>query len=158
MFFHFPLKFVQPSFCVYCVAYVVSCFSNSSLLCLGPQLEVLAHDAGSCFVSHCGWNSTLEAISLGVPVVAIPQFLDQIVNAHFVEHNWNVGVVCKADENGFTCSDELERSINEVMHGVNGEEIKRNVVRWKELAKEAISEGGSSDKCIEEIIAELVRA
>lgn len=123
-----------------------------------PQLEVLAHDAVGCFVSHCGWNSTLEAISLGVPVVAIPQFLDQIVNAHFVEHDWNVGVVCKADENGFTCSDELERSINEVMHGVNGEEIRRNVVRWKELAKEAISERGSSDKCIEEIIAELVRA
>ncbi|KAL3513930.1 hypothetical protein ACH5RR_026647 [Cinchona calisaya] len=110
-----------------------------------PQLEVLSHEAVGCFVSHCGWNSTMEAISFGVPVVAIPQFLDQIINAHFVEQVWKVGVVSKADENGFACGDELERCITEVMEGVRGHEIKRNAIRWKELAKEAISEGGSSD-------------
>lgn len=121
-----------------------------------PQLEVLSHDAVGCFVSHCGWNSTMEAISFGVPVVAIPQFLDQIINAHFVEQVWNVGVVCKADENGFTCGNELEKCIKEVMQGVKGEEIRRNSIRWKELAKEAISEGGNSDKCIDVMISELV--
>ena len=98
----------------------------------------------------------MEAISFGVPVVAIPQFLDQIINAHFVEQVWKVGVVAKADENGFTSGDELERCIAEVMEGVRGHEIKRNAIRWKELAKEAISEGGSSDKCIDEMISELL--
>ena len=38
-----------------------------------PQLEVLAHKAIGCFMTHCGWNSTLEALSLGVPMVAMPQ-------------------------------------------------------------------------------------
>ncbi|CAI9116494.1 OLC1v1017656C1 [Oldenlandia corymbosa var. corymbosa] len=123
-----------------------------------PQLEVLAHDSVGCFVSHCGWNSTMEAISFGVPVVAIPQFLDQIINAHLVEHVWRVGVVCKADEsNGFICGEELERSIKEVMNGSKGEEIRKNARYWKELAKEAVSENGSSDKCIDEMVVELVK-
>ncbi|KAK4435692.1 UDP-glycosyltransferase 74E2 [Sesamum alatum] len=41
-----------------------------------PQLEVLAHDAIGCFITHCGWNSTLEALSLGVPMVAVPWWSD----------------------------------------------------------------------------------
>lgn len=37
-----------------------------------PQLEVLADEVVGCFVTHCGWNSTLEALSLGVPMVGMP--------------------------------------------------------------------------------------
>jgi UDP:flavonoid glycosyltransferase YjiC (YdhE family) len=42
-----------------------------------PQLQVLAHKSVGCFMTHCGWNSTLEALSLGVPMVAMPQWTDQ---------------------------------------------------------------------------------
>ncbi|KAK6151410.1 hypothetical protein DH2020_014045 [Rehmannia glutinosa] len=42
-----------------------------------PQLEVLAHEAVGCFITHCGWNSTLEGLSLGVPMVAMPQWTDR---------------------------------------------------------------------------------
>ncbi|KAL0361924.1 UNVERIFIED_CONTAM: Crocetin glucosyltransferase 2 [Sesamum radiatum] len=120
-----------------------------------PQLAVLAHDAVGCFVSHCGWNSTMEAISLGVPVVAMPQFLDQMTNAHFVEHVWRVGIKPKTDENGLAPSEEIETCIDEIMQGERGREIKKNAARWSALAKEAIDEGGSSDKCIDDIIAQL---
>jgi pathogen-inducible salicylic acid glucosyltransferase len=120
-----------------------------------PQLEVLAHHAIGCFVSHCGWNSSMEAISFGVPVVAMPQFLDQTINAHFIEQVWGVGLVPRADENGLTFSDEINRCITEVMQGNAGQEIRKNATRWKELAKEAISEGGSSDTCILEIVSEI---
>ncbi|KAK4389988.1 UDP-glycosyltransferase 74G1 [Sesamum angolense] len=120
-----------------------------------PQLAVLAHDAVGCFVSHCGWNSTMEAISLGVPLVAMPQFLDQMTNAHFVEHVWRVGVKPKTDENGLAPREEIETCIDEIMQGERGREINKNAAHWKALAKEAIDEGGSSDKCIDDIIAQL---
>ena len=42
-----------------------------------PQLEVLAHKASGCFMTHCGWNSTLKALSLGLPMVAMPQWKNQ---------------------------------------------------------------------------------
>nr|QHB93528.1 AU1 [Ilex asprella] len=121
-----------------------------------PQLEVLAHQAVGCFISHCGWNSTAEAISFGVPMVAMPQFLDQMTNAHFVEQVWGVGVKPKADEKGLTNSLEIGECINLIMNGERGQEIKKKAIRWKELAKQAIDEGGSSDKYIDEIVARLV--
>ncbi|XP_057794751.1 mogroside IE synthase-like [Salvia miltiorrhiza] len=120
-----------------------------------PQLAVLAHEAVGCFVSHCGWNSTLEAISLGVPMVAMPQFLDQMTNAHLVEHVWKVGIKAKTGDGGFSWSEEIRACIEVIMLGERGREIMANVCRWRALAKEAVDEGGSSDVCIHEIIAKL---
>lgn len=123
-----------------------------------PQLEVLAHPSIGCFVSHCGWNSTMEAISFGVPVVAMPQFLDQIVNAHLVEQKWEVGLQPKADEEGLTHSDEISRCIEQVMEGDGRDGFRKKAVHWKKLAMEAISEGGSSERFILEIVSELETA
>ncbi|KAF8377965.1 hypothetical protein HHK36_031354 [Tetracentron sinense] len=123
-----------------------------------PQLEVLAHHAVGCFITHCGWNSTVEALSFGVPMVGMPQFLDQMTNAHFVEKVCGVGVKPRVDEKGLASREEIDRCIKEVMQGEKGEEIKRNATMWKELAKEAVNEGGSSDKYIDEIIDRLMSA
>ncbi|GMY32906.1 UDP-glycosyltransferase 74E2-like [Fagus crenata] len=123
-----------------------------------PQLEVLAHKAVGCFMSHCGWNSTLEALSLGVPMVAMPQWSDQATNAKFIVDVWKVGVKIKVDEKGIATKKEIELCIREVMEGERGKEMKRNPVRWKELAKEAIHEGGSSDKNIEEFVTSFTHS
>lgn len=123
-----------------------------------PQLEVLAHHALGCFITHCGWNSTVEAISFGVPMVGMPQFLDQMTNAYFVEKVWAVGVQPKVNGNNLATREEIDRCISEVMHGERAEEIKTNAKQWKEFAKEAVDEGGSSDKYINEIIARLTGA
>ncbi|RVW74701.1 mogroside IE synthase [Vitis vinifera] len=120
------------------------------------QLEVLAHKAVGCFMTHCGWNSTLEALSLGVPMIAMPRFSDQTTNAKFVEDIWQVGVRVKADEKGIVKREEIEMCLSEIMEGERGYEMKRNAARWKELAKEAVNEGGSSDKNLEEFVAELL--
>ena len=64
------------------------------------QLELLAHQATGCFVTHCGWNSTLESLSLGVPVVCLPQWADQLPDAKFLDEIWDVGVWPKEDEKG----------------------------------------------------------
>ncbi|KAI3930335.1 hypothetical protein MKW92_050002 [Papaver armeniacum] len=120
------------------------------------QLEVLAHKAVGCFVTHCGWNSTLEALSLGVPMVAMPQWTDQTTNAKCIEDMWRVGVRAKIDDNGMVNRQNSEKSIKEVMEGERRELIKKNSVRLQELAIEAVDEGGSSDKNIEEFASKIL--
>lgn len=119
------------------------------------QLQVLSHKAVGCFVTHCGWNSTLEALSLGVPMVAVPQWTDQSTNAKFVTDVWGVGIRVKVDPKGFFTRQEVELCVRQVMHGERGLDIKRNSAKWKVLAKEAVDEGGSSDKKIDEFVAQL---
>ncbi|KAM4113650.1 hypothetical protein ACJW30_04G011600 [Castanea mollissima] len=119
------------------------------------QLEVLAHKAIGCFMTHCGWNSTLEALSLGVPMVAMPQWTDQRTNAKFIVDVWKVGVKIKLDEKGLANKEEIELCLREIMEGESGKEMKKNSVKWKKLAIEAMVEGGSSDKNIEEFVEKL---
>ncbi|KAG4206603.1 hypothetical protein ERO13_A03G017400v2 [Gossypium hirsutum] len=120
------------------------------------QLEVLAHQAVGCFVTHCGWNSTLEGLSLGVPMVCVPQWSDQPTNAKFLAHVWKVGVRAKQDQ-GIVTREELGNCLREVMIGERSGEIKSNASKWKELAKRAVSVGGSSDRNIDEFIAKLLK-
>ncbi|XP_050235949.1 UDP glycosyltransferase 9-like [Mercurialis annua] len=119
------------------------------------QLEVLAHKSVGCYITHCGWNSTLEALSLGVPMVAMPNWTDQTTNAKFVADVWKVGVRVKVDEEGIVTKDAIENCIREVMDGEIGNEMRMNSEKWKKLAKEAIDEGGSSHNNIEEFVAKF---
>nr|POE57280.1 udp-glycosyltransferase 74e2 [Quercus suber] len=68
-----------------------------------------------------------------------------------------VGVRIKLDERGIATKEEIEFCIREVIEEERGKEMRMNSVKWKELAKEAMDEGGSSDKNIEEFVAELAR-
>ena len=121
-----------------------------------PQLEVLSHKAVGCFMTHCGWNSTLKALSLGVPMVVMPQWSDQATNSKCVMDVWKVGIRVKVDDKGMVKREEIELCINEVM-GEKREEMKRNALKWNKLATEALDEGGSSDKNIEEFVAKIVQ-
>ncbi|XP_057948723.1 UDP-glycosyltransferase 74B1 [Malania oleifera] len=118
------------------------------------QLEMLAHRAVGCFVTHCGWNSILEGFSTGVPMVAVPQWADQFTNAKFVAEIWGVGVRAKEEE-GVVRREQLVFCLKDVMEGERSKEIRRNVGKWRELAKRAVSDGGSSDKCINIFVEHL---
>ncbi|XP_010434952.1 PREDICTED: UDP-glycosyltransferase 75D1-like [Camelina sativa] len=111
------------------------------------QFRVLNHRSIGCFVTHCGWNSTLESLVAGVPVVAFPQWTDQMTNAKLLEDCWKTGVrvMEKKDDEGVVLveSEEIRRCIEEVMEG-KAEEFRGNAARWKDLAAEAVREGGSS--------------
>ncbi|KAG4202248.1 hypothetical protein ERO13_A05G319100v2 [Gossypium hirsutum] len=120
------------------------------------QLEMLAHRTVGCFVTHCGWNSTLEGLSLGVPMIGVPKWTDQLTDAKFVEEIWEIGVRAKEDKVGVVRKDELLRCLKEVMEGEKSKEIKRNANKWRDSAMKAINEGGSSDKCINEFVQHLM--
>lgn len=120
------------------------------------QIEVLSSDSIGCFLSHCGWNSTVEALSLGIPMVVMPQWTDQTMNAKLVQDVWKIGIRVKFDEGlGFVGREEIAGCIKEVMEGEKGKEMKRNALRWKDLAKEAVSEGGTSDRCIDAFVSKF---
>ncbi|KAL0395300.1 UNVERIFIED_CONTAM: UDP-glycosyltransferase 75C1 [Sesamum latifolium] len=120
------------------------------------QLEVLTHPSLGCFVTHCGWNSTLESISCGVPVVAFPHWTDQGTNAKFIEDVWRTGVRLRVTEDGMVESAEIRRCVEEVMDG--GEksiELRENAEKWKGLAREAMEESGSSNTNLKAFLEEV---
>lgn len=119
------------------------------------QLEVLAHESVGCFVTHCGFNSTLEALSLGVPMVAMPQWTDQRTNAKYVEDVWEVGKRARPDEKGVVRREVIQLCIRDVMEERKGKQMKKNAIKWRNLAKDAVSEGGSSDTNIDEFVSKL---
>ncbi|CAN0890738.1 Mogroside IE synthase [Linum grandiflorum] len=121
------------------------------------QLDVLAHPSIGCFLTHCGWNSTLEALTLGVPMVAIPAWADQPTNAKFVSDVWHVGARARADmADDVISKEEIGHRIIEVMDGESGEEMRRNAKKWSTLAKEAIGDCGSSERNVQEFVTALV--
>ncbi|XP_017970311.1 PREDICTED: UDP-glycosyltransferase 75B1 [Theobroma cacao] len=110
------------------------------------QVEVLNHRAVGCFVTHCGWNSTLEGLVAGVPMIALPQFADQMTNAKLVDEVWETGVRVKVNEGTAVAEkEEIRRCLEMVMgNGQKGEELIRHVKKWRGLALEATNQGGSS--------------
>ncbi|CAI9117536.1 OLC1v1018936C1 [Oldenlandia corymbosa var. corymbosa] len=126
------------------------------------QLEVLNHHSLGCFLTHCGWNSTLESIVSGAPVVAFPYWTDQGTNAKLIEDVWKTGIRVRPsgqdeEEGGGSIvkSDEIVRCIEMVMDGgENGMTLRKNVKKMKELGREAMEEGGSSEKNLKAFLAE----
>ncbi|KAJ0042059.1 hypothetical protein Pint_19026 [Pistacia integerrima] len=57
-----------------------------------PQQKVLEHPSIACFMSHCGWNSTMEGVSNGIPFLGWPYFADQFHNENFIWNVWRVGL------------------------------------------------------------------
>ncbi|XP_057966002.1 UDP-glycosyltransferase 84B2-like [Malania oleifera] len=114
-----------------------------------PQAEVLAHPAVACFVTHCGWNSTLEAVAAGVPVVAYPQWSDQPTNAKVLVDGLGVGVRLRPDRDGVVGSEELERCVEEIMGGERAAVYRKKAEELKEATQRAVAGGGSSDKNIQ---------
>ncbi|GAB4825783.1 hypothetical protein Ancab_008659 [Ancistrocladus abbreviatus] len=123
-----------------------------------PQLEVLANKAVGCFLTHCGWNSTLEGLCLGVPMIAMPQWADQMTNAKLIQDVWKVGIRVKFDhERGIVTGEEIMNCIIEVMCGGSAEEMRVNAKRLRHIEKKAISEGGSLDKNINKFVSDLAK-
>lgn len=116
------------------------------------QVEVLSNPSLGCFVTHCGWNSSFESLVSGVPVVAFPQRSDQCTNAKLIEDMWKTGVRVAPNEEGVVVGEELKRCLDLVM---GSEEMRSNAMKWKDLAREAVSEGGSSDNNLKAFLDEL---
>jgi UDP:flavonoid glycosyltransferase YjiC (YdhE family) len=83
-------------------------------------------------------------------MVAMPRSADQLTNARYVESAWKIGVRIQSNENDFVTREEVDGCIKEVMSGERKEEFHTNARKFMKMAKEAMQEGGCSDKNISE--------
>ncbi|PIN26572.1 UDP-glucuronosyl and UDP-glucosyl transferase [Handroanthus impetiginosus] len=96
-----------------------------------PQAKILGHSSIGGFVSHCGWNSLMESIEFGVPIIAMPMHLDQPMNARLVAE-LGVGVEVKRDDEGWLQRDGISKVVNDVLFGKTGESLRRKVGELRE--------------------------
>ncbi|XVF08961.1 hypothetical protein REPUB_Repub07fG0049600 [Reevesia pubescens] len=117
-----------------------------------PQEKVLAHPSIACFLSHCGWNSTMESISMGVPLLCCPFFADQPHNRSYICDVWKIGLPLIHNENGIITRHEISAKIKTL---ISSDGIKANVLHLKEVARKSINEGGSSFKNFKSFIEHI---
>jgi pathogen-inducible salicylic acid glucosyltransferase len=89
-------------------------------------------------------------------MLAVPQWSDQPTNSSYVAGKWKTGLRLNKRSNGLVGKEEVEKCTRMVMESQLGAELRRNALRWKELSREAMVEGGSSDKNIEEFVKEII--
>lgn len=115
-----------------------------------PQEEVLAHDAIGGFLTHSGWNSTLESIVAGLPMICWPQFADQQTNSRYVSEVWRIGLDMKD-----VCDREtVAKMVNDVMENRRNE-LMGSVIETAKSAISSVEEGGSSYFDLERMISDI---
>lgn len=119
-----------------------------------PQIPILSHLSTRGFLSHCGWNSTLESISLGIPMIAWPVFAEQKINKILLVDQFKVAIEAKMDRDGFVRREEVERAVRELMDEGGGMAVRERARELKEKAMSALAEGGSSYKAMADAVSD----
>nr|CAB3447006.1 unnamed protein product [Digitaria exilis] len=117
-----------------------------------PQEAVLRHEAVGVFLTHSGWNSTLESLSAGVPMLSWPFFSEQLTNCLYKCAEWGVAMEVGDDVR----RDVVERRIREAMGGEKGREMRERALEWKEAAARATRPGGSSFANLDRLINDVL--
>ncbi|XP_008789832.2 UDP-glycosyltransferase 71K1-like [Phoenix dactylifera] len=123
-----------------------------------PQKEILAHEAVGGFVTHCGWNSTLESLWFGVPMLGWPLYAEQHMNAFEMERMLGVAVQLKVDRRGggYVGAEELERGVRCLMgDSEEGRKVRAKVEEIRLAIKNAIGKGGSSYISLEQLAEDM---
>ncbi|KAI4979529.1 hypothetical protein ZWY2020_016282 [Hordeum vulgare] len=127
-----------------------------------PQLAILSHRAVGGFVTHCGWNSLLESVAHGVPVVTWPQFGDQFLNERLAVDVLGIGVPVTPLDDGkavdHVARGHIARAVSELMGGgAAAEERRRKCNVYGERAHGAMAKGGSSHENLTLLLHSFMR-
>ncbi|XP_054787833.1 probable UDP-glucosyl transferase 73B6 [Prosopis cineraria] len=130
-----------------------------------PQGLILNHPATGGFLSHCGWTSLTEAVSAGVPLMTWPMFAEQFYNEKLVTQVHGFGVEVGAEEWTRTPYDvmqkvvsrvKIENAVRRLMDGGDeADEVRRKAREMRDRAREAVEEGGSSQRNLTALIEDL---
>lgn len=124
-----------------------------------PQVPILGHEATGGFLSHCGWNSTLESITHGVPMIAWPLYAEQKMNAALLTEEIAIAVRAKetvvsavAGGRKIVKKEEVERVVRLVMEGEEGKAMRSKANELKKSAAKALKLGGSSYDLVSSVV------
>lgn len=128
-----------------------------------PQVKILIHPSTGGFMTHCGWNSVLEALVAGVPLVTWPLFAEQFYNEKLVEllmvgvrvgaEVWNSGFEIKSP---VVERDMIENALSRVVGGSDESlKIRQLAKEIRVMAREAVKDGGSSFNQLTDLIDEI---
>ncbi|XP_015971306.1 scopoletin glucosyltransferase [Arachis duranensis] len=126
-----------------------------------PQVLILGHKAIGAFVTHCGWNSTLEGVAAGVPMVTWPMGAEQFYNEKLVTEVLKIGVPvgvkkwARMDKVSVEW-EAIEKAVKKIMVGEETEEMRMNANVLSQLANAAVENGGSSYSDLGALIHELL--
>lgn len=115
-----------------------------------PQQKILSHPSVACFISHCGWNSTLESVSNGIPVLCWPYFADQFLNRSYVCDVWKVGLGFEQDGSGMITQGEIRTKIDQLL---NDEQLKTRAKDFKKKVQIGTGQGGLSNNNLDSFIS-----
>ncbi|ERN14706.1 hypothetical protein AMTR_s00038p00224660 [Amborella trichopoda] len=116
------------------------------------QMKVLSHHAIGGFLTHNGWNSTIESISNGMPMICWPYLVEQQTNCWYVCKELGIGMEINNDVK----REDVEELVRELMGGEKGKEMQLKAKKWKESSKTALQFGGSSYNNLERLIKEVL--
>ncbi|CAM8901415.1 unnamed protein product [Rhodiola kirilowii] len=119
-----------------------------------PQEQVLKHPSIGGFLTHCGWNSTIESVAAGVPMICWPFAADQQTNCWFSCNKWGVGMELDTDVK----RDGVEKLARELMEGAKGKVMRKKAAYWKSMAEESVSPNGSSTLNFKNLVNEVLLA
>ncbi|XP_047068069.1 putative cis-zeatin O-glucosyltransferase [Lolium rigidum] len=124
-----------------------------------PQLEILAHGATAAFMSHCGWNSTMESLSHGKPILAWPMHSDQPWDAEFLCKYLKVGLLVRPWEkhSEVVPAAAIQGVIEEAMVSDNGMAMRHRAKVLGEAIRASVADGGSSSKALNDFVAYITR-
>ena len=117
-----------------------------------PQVAVLNHASVGGFVTHCGWNSVLEAVCAGVPMVAWPLYAEQRFNRVVMVEEMKLAFPMEESEEGFVTATEVEKRVRELMESKEGNTLRLRIMAMKEAAETAMSDGGSSRTALTKLV------
>lgn len=120
-----------------------------------PQLLILSHPSIGAFLSHCGWNSTLESVSLGVPMITWPMFAEQPFNSKLLAERLGIGIQICLDISSVPDEEEVRRAVTMLLAEEEGENMRARAQELRKLAKIAVEKDGSSYANLKCFVAEM---
>ncbi|XP_071717113.1 hydroquinone glucosyltransferase-like [Rutidosis leptorrhynchoides] len=120
-----------------------------------PQAQILSHSSTGGFLTHCGWNSILESVVHGVPVIAWPLYAEQKMNAVSLTEGIKIAIRPVVGENGIVGRLEIARVVKSLLEGEEGKAIRSRVRDLKDAAANVLSKDGSSTKALDQLALKL---